>query len=94
MTTERTTVPPGIFTPEFFQNAHPVLDDLREQAPATLVTGVSGTRLWLVPRYEEARGSSLPPRSARTSGSVPTCGNSRPPGRTGAGRRTPASGPT
>ncbi|MEU2872628.1 cytochrome P450 [Streptomyces olivoreticuli] len=55
MTTDRTAAPPGIFTPAFFQDAHPVFDTLRSRAPATLVTGVSGTRLWLIPRYEEAR---------------------------------------
>ncbi|MGW1075090.1 cytochrome P450 [Streptomyces sp. NPDC002537] len=56
MPTDRTAAPPGIFTPAFFQDAHPVFDTLRDRAPATLVTGVSGTRLWLIPRYEEARG--------------------------------------
>ncbi|MCC3772296.1 cytochrome P450 [Streptomyces sp. UNOC14_S4] len=55
MPTDRTAAPPGVFTPAFFQDAHPVFDTLRERAPATLVTGVSGTRLWLIPRYEEAR---------------------------------------
>lgn len=55
MTTDRTAAPPGVFTPAFFQDAHPVFDTLRARAPATLVTGVSGTRLWLIPRYEEAR---------------------------------------
>ncbi|MBT2387675.1 cytochrome P450 [Streptomyces sp. ISL-11] len=55
MTTDRIAAPAEIFTPGFFQDPHPVLDDLRSEAPATLVTGVSGTRLWLIPRYEEAR---------------------------------------
>ncbi|UQI45415.1 cytochrome P450 [Streptomyces sp. HU2014] len=56
MSPDRTVAPPPeIFTPAFFQDSHPVLDALRAQAPATLVTGVSGSRLWLVPRYEAAR---------------------------------------
>ncbi|MFI9100504.1 cytochrome P450 [Streptomyces fildesensis] len=63
--TESPTSVIELFTPDFFQEPHTALADLRGQAPAQPVATPNGLRTWLVTRYEDARALLADPRLSK-----------------------------
>ncbi|GAA2646813.1 cytochrome P450 [Dactylosporangium fulvum] len=59
-----------LFTQEFWNNPFPVYAALREQAPVHCVTLPTGSDIWLVTRYADARAALGDPRLSKKQGAT------------------------
>lgn len=58
------------FSPEFWQDPHPVYADLRQEGPVHPVVTPDGLRVWLVTRYEDVRAAFADSRLAKDAAVV------------------------
>ncbi|WP_433223493.1 cytochrome P450 family protein [Dactylosporangium sp. CS-047395] len=56
------------FTPEFWNNPHPVYAHLRQEAPVHPVTLPNGIEVWLVTRYADCKVALADPRLSKRQG--------------------------